>query len=126
PVQVSGASVGDTITNGGFTIEQISSPLDDTLGNGVDERTSWSFDFTGEDIGGFLADGPISSAILTLELSPKDSFILTDFTGILLSDGSQGNSIPIPSIPGVPPVGGQGEVSFDPGLFHSKEPHEGV
>jgi hypothetical protein len=49
------------------------------LGDGVDEGTSWSFDFIADpEFQCFATSLPLASALLTLELTPKDSLISTD------------------------------------------------
>ena len=71
---------GDTITNGDFEIERTGN--ESTLGNGRDEDTRWSLDFTKfPNWQSFNADVDgrgLRSALLTLTLIPTDEFISTD------------------------------------------------
>lgn len=71
PTTISGASVGQSTTNGDFTITRTGANT--TLGNGVDEATTWSFDY-----GMVALSGPLSSAILTMSLTPTSSLFVTD------------------------------------------------
>ncbi|WP_287288446.1 PEP-CTERM sorting domain-containing protein, partial [Okeania sp. SIO2B9] len=56
----------------------------------------------------FPVSSPLDSALLTLTLSPINSGVTTDVTGVV-----GGKSISIPSIPGIPAVGTTGTVSID-------------
>ncbi len=52
-------------------------------GDGIDEDTSWTFDFNGDPSFPFFSPlAPLSSALLTLTLAPKDGLIKTDFVRI--------------------------------------------
>lgn len=64
-------TVPGSIINGDFTITQLaSSPGDSTLGNGLNEDTTWAFDFTSDpNFGSFSASVPLASALLTLTLT---------------------------------------------------------
>ncbi|MEM1167650.1 MAG: PEP-CTERM sorting domain-containing protein [Cyanobacteria bacterium P01_H01_bin.35] len=78
-------------------------------GDGHSERTEWLFDFSSDNnLRLFPGSSPLDSALLTLTLSPGDSLVTTDITGV-----SSGKFIRIPSIPGIPRVGAIGTVSID-------------
>lgn len=77
PSTILNASIGQTIQNGDFTIERTGNST--TLGNGIDEDTSWSFDFS--DLGTSIND--LSQAELILDLTPNNSLINTDVFGII-------------------------------------------
>ncbi|MEA5464647.1 hypothetical protein [Leptothoe sp. PORK10 BA2] len=112
PVQSGDLVAGPgSLINGDFTIKRSgSNPI---VGNGVDETTTWSFDFSSEDVDAFLSTGPISSAFLNLILIPSNFFITTDLTGILTEQGTFGESISVPDIPGLPGLGEVGTISID-------------
>lgn len=100
---------GQSLQNGDFLI----TPNNNTfLGNGIDEFTNWSFDFNNDlNLQKFLdgiSQGPLTSAQLTLTLSPKSLFS-TDSTGIPSVKGIAN----LPNIPGIPNVGGTGTVVLD-------------
>jgi len=63
---------GSDVKNGDFLIQANLPSLVPVVGDGADERTTWSFDFTS-----FPASTPITSALLTLTLTPA-SGIITD------------------------------------------------
>ncbi|XWK88795.1 MAG: PEP-CTERM sorting domain-containing protein [Phormidium sp.] len=91
---------GQSLQNGDFLIR----PIQDfvlTLGDGIDEHTSWNFDFTNDpNYEVFTGSTDLASAVLTLTLTPKSGLITTDTTGI---PGVTG--IAIPNIPGIPSLG---------------------
>jgi hypothetical protein len=100
---------GQSLQNGDFLITP---NVFTTLGNGIDEFTNWDFDFNSDsNLQTFINainGGPLTSAKLTLTLSPKSLFS-TDSTGI---PGVKG--IPnLPSIPGIPNVGKTDTVVLD-------------
>ncbi len=67
----------DTVTNGDFLIG--ANPLAPLTGDGVDEETTWTFDFTGDPSFPFFSSSlPLTSALLTLTLTPRDVLITTD------------------------------------------------
>jgi hypothetical protein len=101
-----GIVTGTSLQNGDFTITP---NVFNTLGDGVDEFTSWNFDFSNDtNLNSFLSDGSLTSAVLSLTLSPRSGLITTDSTGI---PGVAG--VAIPNIPGIPSVGQIGTVQFD-------------
>ncbi|NEO14623.1 MULTISPECIES: PEP-CTERM sorting domain-containing protein [unclassified Moorena] len=77
PSRILNASIGQTLQNGDFTIERTGGNT--TLGNGIDEDTSWSFDFS--DLGTSINE--LSQAKLILDLTPNNSLITTDVFGII-------------------------------------------
>lgn len=85
----------NTVTNGDFTITGNS--IATLVGNGVDESTTWTFDLTTDpDYALFLPDLQLVSAMLTLELTPKNALITTDWVGI---QGLPSITAPIQSLP---------------------------
>ena len=80
PPQRKDARMGDTIRNGDFLIGRTGA--NSTLGNGIDEDTTWSFDFTKypnwERFREGVNDRGLRSAQLTLALIPKNRLISTD------------------------------------------------
>ncbi|NEQ06850.1 MULTISPECIES: hypothetical protein [unclassified Moorena] len=76
PSTILNASIGQTLQNGDFTIERTGDST--TLGNGIDEDTSWSFDFS--DLATSIND--LSQAKLILDLTPNNALITTDLFGI--------------------------------------------
>jgi hypothetical protein len=89
------ADKGNTVKNNDFTIERTGT--NNTLGDGVDEATLWTFDFTTDpDFRQFqdtLKKEKLKSAVLTLSLIPKASLISTDTlkVGNLPAIGTQGS-----------------------------------
>ncbi|NEN90914.1 MAG: PEP-CTERM sorting domain-containing protein [Okeania sp. SIO3H1] len=101
--------VGGDLQNGDFLILQNPTVPSLPTGDGVDETTDWSFDFSNDsNLMFFPVSSPLDSAILTLTLSPIDSGVTTDTIGV---PGVK--SINIPSIPSIPAVGTTGTVSID-------------
>ena len=66
----------NTVTNGGFTIT--GNALAPIVGDGIDDTTYWNFNFNGAGLASFIAGGPITSAILTLTVTPRQSGVLDD------------------------------------------------
>ncbi|NET82704.1 MAG: hypothetical protein F6J94_12465 [Moorea sp. SIO1F2] len=77
PPRILNASIGQTLHNGDFTIERTGDNT--TLGNGIDEDTSWSFDFY--NLATSIND--LSQAELILDLTPNNALITTDVFGII-------------------------------------------
>ena len=77
PATILNASIGQTLQNGDFTIERNGDNT--TLGNGIDEDTNWSFDFS--DLATSIND--LSQAELILDLTPNNALITTDIFGII-------------------------------------------
>ncbi|NEO95190.1 MAG: hypothetical protein F6K56_35350 [Moorea sp. SIO3G5] len=76
PSTILNASIGQTLQNGDFTIERTGDST--TLGNGIDEDTSWSFDFSNL----VTSINDLSQAELILDLTPNNALITTDLFGI--------------------------------------------
>ncbi|NEP36856.1 MULTISPECIES: PEP-CTERM sorting domain-containing protein [unclassified Moorena] len=76
PSTILNPSIGQTLQNSDFTIEKNG---DKILGNGIDEQTSWSFDFS--DLATSIND--VLQAELTLDLTPNNVLITTDVFGII-------------------------------------------
>ena len=70
----------DAVTNGDFLIQaNQSGSLDPLVGDGWDESTSWTFDFTQDPDFSSLTDSTLlASAQLTLTLKPTHQFVNTD------------------------------------------------
>jgi hypothetical protein len=97
-----------TVTNGDFLI-QANSPANaqqQIIGNGIDETTTWTFDLrTDPDLAGlgrlpgaFPTVGPLTSAVLTLTLTPKNVLITTDtvrIEGLSAITAEQAQTLPI-------------------------------
>jgi hypothetical protein len=69
-----------TVTNGDFTIGGVNDCMD--VGDGIDEITSWAFDFTGDPDFSTFAPAEISSAKLMLQLTLMDPLYTTDIVKI--------------------------------------------
>ncbi|MBD2314776.1 PEP-CTERM sorting domain-containing protein [Desertifilum sp. FACHB-1129] len=109
---------GQSLQNGDFLITPIQ-PHVTWLGDGIDEVTSWSFDFTDHpNYGTFTPSTKLASALLTLTLTPKSGLLITDTMGI-----TGLKSINVPNIPGLPALHQKGTITlnlFDYG-FTSQE-----
>ena len=91
----------DTVTNGDFLIGP--NPAGGITGDGEDEETIWTFKFAGDpNFPLFSPSRPLTSALLTLTLTPKDYLVITD--GVLIEGlGTIGGSTPnAPEIQGLP------------------------
>ena len=128
--------LGTSIQNGDFTITrfghvengelvrnergQLIFARNEDLGNGIDETTSWLFDFTNhENFDAFLnSTAPIEQAELTLRLVPTDPRVTTDQVGIPTPDANRGDTRPLAAF-GVtnedliPDDGGIGSITLD-------------
>ena len=75
PDQLQDASLEDTITNGDFVIRRAEGE-NTTLGDGIDEQTTWTFDFSQDpDFAVFPSADSLASARLTLTLTPTSPLI---------------------------------------------------
>jgi hypothetical protein len=75
PGQLQDASLEDTITNGDFVIRRAEGE-NTTLGDGIDEQTTWTFDFSEDpDFAVFPTADSLTSARLTLTLTPTSPLI---------------------------------------------------
>jgi hypothetical protein len=75
PDQLQDASLEDTITNGDFVIRRAEGE-NTTLGDGIDEQTTWTFDFSEDpDFAVFPTADSLASARLTLTLTPTSPLI---------------------------------------------------
>ncbi|MGB3642293.1 MAG: hypothetical protein WBA39_32630 [Rivularia sp. (in: cyanobacteria)] len=101
---------GTILQYGDFTIKaNTGNPAITLLGDGVDETVTWDFDFSNDtNLNSFLSSNSLTSAVLSLTLSPQSGLITTDSTGI---PGVAG--VAIPNIPGIPSIGQFGTVTFD-------------
>jgi hypothetical protein len=81
PERLRDASLEDTIINGDFVISRSAEGENTTLGDGIDEQTTWTFDFSEDpDFAVFPTAGSLASARLTLTLTPTSQ--LTTFNTI--------------------------------------------
>ncbi len=104
-----GVVTGTSLQNGDFSLTANDGISSTRLGDGVNDTVRWNFDFSNDtNLNSFLSGGPLTSAVLSLTLSPRSGLITTDSTGI---DG--GSSVRIPDIQGIPSVGQIGTVEFD-------------
>jgi hypothetical protein len=83
PGRLRDASLEDTITNGDFVIRRSAEGGNATLGDGVDEQTTWTFDFSEDpDFAAFPTADSLTSARLTLTLTPKSPHATLDIIKI--------------------------------------------
>jgi hypothetical protein len=83
PDRLRDASLEDTITNGNFVIRRSAEGENTTLGDSMDEQTTWTFDFSKDpDFAVFLTTDSLASARLTLTLTPKFPLITSDIVKI--------------------------------------------
>jgi hypothetical protein len=76
PDRLRDASLEDTITNGDFVIRRSAEGENTTLGDGIDEQTTWTFDFSEDpDFAVFPTADSLASARLTLTLTPTSPLI---------------------------------------------------
>jgi hypothetical protein len=79
PDRLRDASLEDTITNGDFVIRRSAEGENTTLGDGIDEQTTWAFDFSEDpDFAVFPTADSLVSARLTLTLTPTSPLITFD------------------------------------------------
>ncbi len=63
-----------TVQNGCFEISsEINAPVGSLIGDGINERTFWTFDFTPDPNHLLCIGGTLTSAVLTLHLTPRTS-----------------------------------------------------
>ena len=75
PDQLQDVSLEDIITNGDFVIRRAEGE-NTTLGDGIDEQTTWTFDFSEDpDFAVFPTADSLASARLTLTLTPTSPLI---------------------------------------------------
>jgi hypothetical protein len=82
PGVIENASLEQTVTNGGFTIQRTAEGINTTLGDGIDETTSWTFDFTGDPNFDNFPSTSLAFARLDLTLVPKSTLIIFDVVRI--------------------------------------------
>lgn len=104
-----GVTTEKELQNGDFLIL----PGDTTsLGHGDNEITLWNFDFNDDpNLSSFstaASSSSLTSAELTLTMTPTNEYLDTDKIEIPNS-----NTIPVPSIPGIPEIGETGTVEVD-------------
>ena len=94
-------AVGESVVNGDFLIVRNRIDANLTTGDGSDEETSWTFYF-GEDPNYQLfksRSGPLTSALLTLTLTPKNTGIETDVVFIETLSLTAGPDLVIQKLP---------------------------
>lgn len=75
--------IGTVVTNGNFTITDVGGTTNTGTGDGIDEITTWTFDFTGDpQFDAFNPLVPFISAPLTVELTRRGDLFFTDTIGI--------------------------------------------
>jgi hypothetical protein len=98
PDRLQDASLEDTITNGDFVIRRAEGE-NTTLGDGIDEQTTWTFDFSEDpDFAVFPTADSLSSARLTLTLtstSPLITFGTVKIEGLSGIKPAQFQNLPI-------------------------------
>ncbi len=75
--------IGEDLQNGDFLIKLNQAASSLPTGDGSDEFTVWSFDFSNDsNLASFLVSDSLAEASLTLTLSPKSTLAINDVTGI--------------------------------------------
>jgi hypothetical protein len=82
PEVIENATLEQTVTNGDFTIQRTSEGINTTLGDGIDETTTWTFDFTGDPNFDSFPSTSLAFARLDLTLVPKSTLIIFDVVRI--------------------------------------------
>jgi hypothetical protein len=97
----SSTAVGESVVNGDFLILRNRIDPNRTTGDGIDEETSWTFYFGDDpnynDFKSFSSSRPLTSALLTLTLTPKDEAVTTDV--VLIESLSVINAPEIQTLP---------------------------
>ena len=70
------ANYPTNVTNGGFTILGNASAL--VVGDGIDDTTTWNFDFNGPSLASFIASAPINGATLKLTVTARAAGVADD------------------------------------------------
>ncbi|MBE9067365.1 PEP-CTERM sorting domain-containing protein [Leptolyngbya cf. ectocarpi LEGE 11479] len=119
------AERGEGLESHDFKIQR--SGRNDTVGNGIDESVSWTFDFTKDQelLNAFLADDSIltSAELIFLDIKVTDVRVTTDWVGIPGYGGmrfglgsevtpTDAALIKVPEVPGIPAVGEAGRFSI--------------
>jgi hypothetical protein len=87
-------AVGESVVNEDFLIVRNRIAPGLTTGDGIDEETSWTFFFNEDpNFSMFSPSQPLTSALLTLTLTPKDEGITTDAVWIETLEVIGGNPI---------------------------------
>ena len=107
-------AVGESVVNGDFLIVRNRIDPNRTTGDGSDEETSWTFYFgepPEEEIFQKFrsSSGPLTSALLTLTLTPKDEGITSDVVYIETLSVTAGPDLVIQKLP----VGVTKTISFE-------------
>lgn len=99
PQLTENAALEDTVTNGDFTITRVPEGIDTTLGNGLDEATTWTFDFSGDPNFDNFPSAPLAFARLELTLIPQSTLVSFDLVSIEglndISSPPQFQSLPV-------------------------------
>lgn len=96
-------ALDEDVSNGDFLIRRNIAPGTIT-GDGQDEETIWKFNFASDPNFPFFSPSrPLTSALLTLTLTPKDGLITTDAI-VIEGLGGLGGSTPASAIGGAPEI----------------------
>ena len=82
PDIIENASLEDTVTNGDFTIARTTEGVNADLGDGIDEQTTWTCDFSEDPNFDNFPSAPLAFARLELTLTPKSSLVAFDIVRI--------------------------------------------
>lgn len=82
PEVIENATPTDTITNGDFVIARTSEGNNTTLGDGIDEATTWTFDFSGDPNFDNFPNTSLAFARLEMNLTPKTTLAALDVVRI--------------------------------------------
>jgi hypothetical protein len=82
PDIIENASLEDTVTNGDFTITRTTEGVNADLGDGIDEQTTWTLDFSEDPDFDNFPSAPLAFARLELTLTPKSSLVAFDIVRI--------------------------------------------
>jgi hypothetical protein len=78
PELTENADLDDTVTNGDFTITRIPAGINNTLGDGIDEATTWDFDFNDDPNFDNFPSTSLAFARLELTLIPQSTLVVFD------------------------------------------------
>lgn len=82
PNLIQNASLEQTVNNGDFVIARTAEGTNTTLGDGIDESTTWNLDFSQDPNFENFPSAPLAFARLELTLVPKNSLVALDIVRI--------------------------------------------
>jgi hypothetical protein len=82
PQVIENATLEDTLENGDFVIARASEGNNTILGDGIDETTTWTFDYSDDSNFDSFPSTPLAFARLDLTLTPKSTLIVFDILRI--------------------------------------------